>query len=384
MPKTVSKGRQSFFVFREGELVREGFSTGTCAAAVATAGVQMLITGQPLAAVSVFLPQGQEAVFTLEQADFIPEGVRCCVLKDGGDDPDVTHETPICALVRWAEGPERVRIRGGQGVGRVTKAGLKVPVGEAAINPVPRQMIRENVQRILPAGKSVEITISAPYGEELAKKTLNPKLGIVGGISILGTTGRVRPMSNEAFKESLIPQLSVARAAGFKSICLVPGGSGERAVRKLFNVPEDAICQMSNWLGFMLSQAVDLGFEAVIVAGHIGKIIKVAGGIFDTHSKVADARLEIMAAYAGAVGATPEVIREILSQGTTEAALEIVKQNGLEALYAPLAQQAAKRAEGYVQGALKVGIVFFDLSGNLIALDQNANEIGRWSGWWGS
>lgn len=362
--------------------MREGFSTGTCAAAAATAAVHMLVAGKPLAAVAVLLPDGAEVVFTLEQIEILPQKVRCCVLKDGGDDPDVTHGTPICASVCWSDGSERVVIRGGHGVGRVTKPGLKVPVGEAAINPVPCQMIKENVARILPEGKCVEVTISVPHGESLAEKTLNPKLGIVGGISILGTTGRVRPMSNEAFKDSLLPQLEVAKAAGFKSVCLVPGGSGERVMREQYGVPEDAVCQMSNWVGFMLEQSVILGFESVILAGHLGKLVKVAGGIFDTHSKVADARLEIMAAYAGSVGAPPKIIREILKQVTTEAVLEILEKNELTNVLPILAQQVAKRAKDYVKDALDIGVMLFDFPGNLVVSDQEAREIGRRSGWW--
>lgn len=362
--------------------MREGLSTGTCATAVATAATLMLVNNQQVSSVSVFLPDGEEVEFILEQVEFHPDRVSCCVTKDGGDDPDITHGTAICARVSWASGSERIVLKGGKGVGRVTKPGLKIPVGEAAINPVPRQMIVEHVDRLLPRDQSVEVTIYVPEGEALAKKTLNPKLGIVGGISILGTSGRVRPMSNESFKDSLLPQLEIAKAAGFKTVCLVPGGSGERVMHEKYLVPEDAICQMSNWVGFMLEHAAKYDFESVILAGHLGKLCKVAGGIFDTHSKVADARLEIIASYAGATGASTTVIREILQQTTTEAVIGILEDNDLHQVLSIIAQQAAKRAKEYVKDALEVGVMLFDFPGNLLALDPKAREIARRNGWW--
>ncbi|MHB9093972.1 MAG: cobalt-precorrin-5B (C(1))-methyltransferase CbiD, partial [Eubacteriales bacterium] len=272
-------------------------------------------------------------------------------------------------------------ITGGPGVGVVTKPGLQVRVGEPAINPVPRQMITEAVGNYIPEGVGVRIEVSVPGGAEAARKTLNPKLGIEGGISILGTTGIVEPMSEDAFKRSLVPQIEMAKAYGYSSVCLTPGRLGERWATEKLNIPSEAIVQMSNFVGYMLNACVDLGIKDVLLTGHHSKLTKVAAGCFHTHNKVSDARLETLAAFAGLLGASPRVIGELLEANTSESALEILQSNELMGVLPLVAAKAARRAMEHVFGELRVGVVVFNMGGDILAADNNAIEIGREMHW---
>lgn len=364
--------------------MRHGYSTGTCATAAAKAAAILLLTGKAPDVVTVRLPDGDMPEFPVVKPLLLRERASCSVVKDAGDDPDCTHGAEIRASVCSVPGSGCIQIEGGVGVGVVTKPGLKVPVGQHAINPVPRHMIAANLMDLCPRDVDMKVEVQVPSGAELAERTLNSKLGILGGISILGTSGRVRPMSNEAFRESLLPQLDQAKALGHELICLVPGGSSETAIHSRYGVPSEAIVQMSNWVGFMLEKAVERRFGSVVLAGHIGKLCKVAGGIFDTHSKVADARQEIMAAYAGAAGANRDQIRSILTQSTAEAAVGFLRTEQLEGVLTDLANQASKRASGFCRNRLHVECIFLDLSGEVLAHSDQAEDMGRRYGWWDS
>lgn len=236
------------------------------------------------------------------------------VIKDAGGDIDITNGIEIITEVELKKGKKDVIIKGGEGVGIVTKNGLQVKKGEPAINPKPREMIRNNLLKLLNDDEVVEVTISIPKGKELAKKTLNPKLGIVGGLSILGTTGIVRPMSNEAYMNSLAPQIDVALANGYKRLIFVPGNIGTKYAKQLLNANDDEIIEVSNFWGFMLDKAKEKGVEEILIFGHAGKIIKLAGGIYNTHSKVADCRNEILAAYSSLFIDDKEAIKKFYIQ----------------------------------------------------------------------
>ncbi|NOZ59152.1 MAG: cobalt-precorrin-5B (C(1))-methyltransferase [Euryarchaeota archaeon] len=353
--------------------LRKGFTTGTCAAAAAKAAT-LLLRGERRERVSIALPSGERVSLGVAQLEMREGVARACVVKDAGDDPDVTHGALICAEVRRRSGREVV-IGGGRGVGVVTKPGLAVPVGEAAINPVPREMIRRAVREAMPEG-GVEVLIEVPRGKELARRTMNPKLGIKGGISILGTSGRVEPWSESAFMRSLVPQIDVALAAGFTEVVLTPGRIGEKnALRR--RVPEDAVVQCGNYVGYMLEQCAERGIEGVLLFGHVGKLVKVAAGIFHTHSRVADARLETLAAYAAEGGAPQELVAKLLRSATAEEAVSLLLSGGFAGVLNRIAERASLRAGERVEGKLKTGTILINLKGEVVGSDAGARRI-RW------
>lgn len=356
--------------------LRSGITTGACAAAATQAAATLLFCGRTLRETTIFNLQGYPIKVPIYEVKTINGGARAVVIKDGGDDPDVTSGLPIVAEVRPIKEGE-IKLCGGPGVGRVTKPGLAVPVGQPAINPVPRQMILAAAKEVLPPGQGVEITISVPGGEEVARRTLNPRLGIVGGISILGTTGIVRPMSEEAYKESLLPFLEVAKCAGYRQVVLTPGRTGARIAIERYGFPSEAVVEMGNFVGFMLERCAEKGFEAVLLWGHHGKLIKVAGGIFHTHNRIADARREILASHAALMGASQETIAQIMVANTLESVVELLAKNNLLEVYDRLAHQASQRAMELVHQRLKVGTVLVDLKGRVLGLDRQAVEIGR-------
>ncbi|MBP2635105.1 MAG: cbiD [Firmicutes bacterium] len=359
--------------------MRKGITTGTCAAAAAKAAI-MAWLGQELAAVEVVSPQGVTLVVPIAESHATAAGGKGWVIKDAGDDPDITNGVKIAVEVIITEQPEII-IKAGEGVGTVTKPGLAVEVGQPAVNPGPRTMITRAVADCLPAGKGAVVTVSVPGGEALAARTLNPVLGIVGGISIIGTTGIVEPMSEEAFKNSLVPQISVVQALGYDEIVFAPGKIGQDIAINRYGLPAAAVIQTSNFIGHMLENAVKYGMKRVLLFGHLGKIVKVSAGIFHTHNRMADARLETLAAYAALGGAPQAAIEEILSATTTEAAMPIIEHYQLHGVYQLLAERASARAARYVFGDLTVGTVIVTLKGEILGLDQTAREIGGHLGW---
>jgi len=260
-------------------------------------------------------------------------------------------------------------------VGVVRKPGLAVEMGQPAINPVPRQMIESEVAKVLPAGKGVEIIVSIPGGEELAAKTLNPRLGIEGGLSILGTTGIVEPMSDEAWQESLRLELQQLAHLGADRVILVPGNYGEDFARRSLGLSGKPLVRFGNFAGYALRAAVDLGFREVLLVGELGKLIKVSAGIFHTHSAVADARLEIMAAYAGLLGAKQGTIRRVMEMNTTAAALDLLEREGIAGLPGLVARRAGKRARDHVGGRAVVGTVVFSAGRGLLAMDEEGQRM---------
>lgn len=359
--------------------MRKGITTGTCAAAAAKAAVRAW-QGQPAAAVEVFSPQGAVLVVPIDESRLTADGGMAWVIKDAGDDPDITHGVKIAAQVKITDLPGII-IEAGEGVGTVTKPGLAVPVGELAVNPGPRIMITKAVQDCLPPGKGAVVTISIPDGEKLATRTLNPILGIAGGLSIIGTTGIVEPMSEEAFKNSLVPQISVVKAMGYDQIVFAPGKIGQDIAINRYGLPAEMVIQTSNFIGHMLENAAKLGMRQVLLFGHLGKIVKVSAGIFHTHNRMADARLETLAAYLAANGAPQAAVTEVLDCMTTEAAMPIIARYHLESVYHVLAERASARAMRYVFGDLVVGTVIVTLKGDILGLDQTAREIGGQLGW---
>lgn len=364
-------------VFRDGRELRCGYTTGTCAAAAAKAAASALL-GERTAAVRIGLPSGAVAELEVETAAVSADAVRCTVRKDAGDDPDVTHGATIGATVR-RRSDGMYTVDGGAGVGRVTRRGLDQPTGAAAINSVPRAMIADAMAEAAAAHGwegGLEAVVDVPDGVTLAAGTFNPDLGIEGGISILGTTGIVQPMSVKAIVDTTRKEMDMLVAEGARSLLLVPGNYGEAYAESLGGMPA---VRIGNYLGEALDYAAGLGVEAVLLVGNIGKLVKVAGGIMNTHSADADCRREILAAHAVAVGGDADVARAILAAATTEAALETLIAAGIaEAALASLAERIEhhlrRRTRGKVEAA---AVVFSSVHGRLCDSPSAAAIIGR-------
>lgn len=384
------------YVEKDGKRLRRGFTTGSCAAAAATAAAQMLMTGEIVEMVQIQTPGGPVYNAQILDAEILekawPSGrkrtsCRCAVLKDGGDDPDITTGTRIVAEVSLSDEPG-ITIDGGAGIGRVTKPGLDQPVGQAAINRIPRQMIAENVGKILRewqnmrnAPKGLHVVISAPDGEAIAEKTFNPKLGIVGGISILGTTGIVEPMSDRAIVETIRAQMCVQKAQGRRYVIAAPGNYGLAFLQEQHNLDESNAVQISNFAGEAVEMAAELGFEGFLLAGHIGKLVKVAGGAPNTHSKYGDRRMETlweMAAVFCPEEDRESLRKEILECVMTDAALEVLDSHGLKE---KTAQEMARRiCANLVQwsgGRLRAETIVFSHQNRELVCSQGAEEMIR-------
>lgn len=374
--------------------LRGGYTTGACAAAGALAALRFL-RGEDCPALEIEALDGTMLHIPVKDVQPAEGGATAEIVKFSGDDPDITNGASVFTTLQKGAAGQGLVFRAGKGVGHVTKPGLQIPVGEPSINPGPRKLIASVLARELGIEASPSqdaewqalmakldfiVTISIPAGVELAKQTLNPVLGVEGGISVIGTTGVLRPMSEEGFKNSLVPQIDVALAAGFEDIVFVPGKIGEKLAAKI-GLPPQALVQTSNFIGFLLDVAAEHGAKRVLLLGHIGKLVKVAAGNFYTHNRISDARLETLAAYAAAEGLDQKGVQAILAANASEDALEIIDGAGLQHVYTVLAERASARSERHVFGKLKVGTVLLTYSGRVLGMDEAAKEIGRHLGW---
>ena len=387
-------------VYKDKKMLRRGYTTGTCAALAAQGAVSFLVSGIWPETAELMTPAGQMVRVPLMEKKAGNGAASCAVKKDAGDDPDVTDGLLIFAQARFL--PEnagnareadhgtgtasarerRVIIDGGEGVGRVTKAGLDQPVGAAAINSVPRRMIEDAVAEVLEeAGldRPVEILIFVPGGEKTAEKTFNPVLGITGGISILGTSGIVEPMSEEALIETIRAHMQVLRSEGRRFAAAVPGNMGERFLwsyleREGIGKIPAVVC--SNFVGRTLDMAGELGFSGLLLAGHLGKLVKLGCGIMNTHSKEGDGRMETLVACALRAGAGTGTLKRIQEANTTEQALEELKAAGIlkETMGALL-----ERMDWYMRRRVpeirETGILVFDAAGTLLGATENARDL---------
>jgi cobalt-precorrin-5B (C1)-methyltransferase len=359
-------------------VLRYGNTTGACAAAAAKAALIALLD-HPVDRVGIPSPVGVRFEILVKESRRLSEDTGVAiVVKDAGDDIDATDKLAISATVKLTD-DGKVTIRSGKGIGVVTKPGLPMPIGESAINPTPRRMIEESVREVLPTGRGAEVILNIPEGEKVAAKTLNSKLGIVGGLSVLGTTGIVKPLSMEACRRSLVPQIDVALSDGYERVFFVPGNIGERIAKKLFHPPEDAIVQTGDFVGYMLDKAKEKGVKQILFLGHPGKLAKVAAGIFNTHHKVADARNEVVAAYAGAVGADASLVNRILLSNTTEESITLLKQAKLsEQVFDRIAERVSQRVSERVEQKIKISVILVSLDGEVLGADANARGSEEW------
>ncbi len=365
------------YIVQDGKRLRLGYTTGSCAAAAAKAAVWMLLTGRRKEAIGLTTPKGMDLTLAVEEIDMAPDRVSCAIRKDSGDDPDVTDGALIFAAVERREDPG-VTIDGGAGVGRVTKRGLDQPVGAAAINSTPRRMIRENVEevcRLLDYRGGVAVTVSVPEGEALAKRTFNPRLGILGGISILGTTGIVEPMSERALVETIRVELRQRRENGADYVLLTPGNYGTDFIARTLRIDPRTAVQTSNFIGEAIDLCRDLGFRGALLIGHIGKLVKAAGGMLNTHSKYGDCRMEILAAHAAACGASAEAASEILDCAACDDALRVLKEQGV---YEETLRRVTDRAAFHLRhraGDMELGAAIFSKEYGLLGRTENTETL---------
>ncbi|HED1543999.1 TPA: cobalt-precorrin-5B (C(1))-methyltransferase [Kluyvera cryocrescens] len=329
-------------VWHNGKALRKGYTTGSCATAAAKVAALMVMRQHLIHQVSIVTPSGVTLNLNVESPHVEGQQGIAAIRKDGGDDIDATHGMLIFARVTLTDSGE-ITLRGGEGVGTVTRKGIGLPIGSAAINRTPRHTIETAVREAIGPARGAEVEIFAPEGEERAQKTYNSRLGIVGGISIIGTTGIVTPMSEESWKRSLALELEMKRAAGLERVVLVPGNHGERFVREQMGIDSQVVVTMSNFVGYMIEESVRLGFRQIVLIGHPGKLIKIAAGIFHTHSHIADARMETLVAHLALLGAPLELLTRVSDCDTTEAAMEHIDTFGFQRIYNHLAERICQR-----------------------------------------
>lgn len=327
-------GLEDYYVVRNQKKLRFGYTTGSCAAGAARGAAELLLGEDEIGEVELMTPKG--ILLHLELLDMKRDenAASCAVRKDAGDDPDTTNGILVYAKVEKfqirSDMEDRIVIDGGTGVGRVTKPGLSQKIGEAAINPVPRAMILQAVEEIADRYHyegGLKVTISVPEGEKIARKTFNPRLGIVGGISILGTSGIVEPMSEKALIDSIRVEMSQHAAMGEQYMLVTPGNYGADYLREHMALPFEKNIKCSNYVGETIDMAVDMGVKGILFISHIGKFVKVAAGIMNTHSHSADARMEVLCANAIRAGGDLACARSILQCNTTDEALRVLDEN---------------------------------------------------------
>lgn len=366
------------YVYKNNKKMRMGYTTGSCAAAASKAAAWMLLHGQILPEVELMTPKGIGLHLEVLDPKLSKGEVSCAIRKDAGDDPDVTDGLLIYATVSKTEKPG-VTLDGGEGVGRVTRVGLEQAVGDAAINKVPRQMIREGVEEICRAAGytgGLSVIISIPGGEELARKTFNPRLGIVGGISVLGTSGIVEPMSEEALIQTIRVDIKMQLSGGRSYLVLVPGNYGLDFLEDYEPEVLKRSVKYSNFLGEAIDAAVEFGAKGILLVGHIGKLVKLAAGIMNTHSRNADARMDILTAHAAVLGADQETAARLMDCITTDEALDILKEKGL---LEPVMKRLMERMEFYVDHrsgkSLERGILTFSLEQGVLGESTDVRRL---------
>jgi len=357
---------------KKGQL-RTGLTTGTTASAATKAALYTLLTKKIVHEIQVTLPKGMMVKLPIKWTQVTHSSVTCAVIKDGGDDPDVTHGAEICSTVEFTSDIGTIQIEGGVGVGKVTKPGLGLPIGSWAINPVPMKMIKDSVNEILtsiapsPSSVGLRITIAVPKGAELALKTDNPRLGILGGISILGTTGIVLPYSTASFAAAIRQGLDVGIAQKADTFILTTGGRSEDFMKKLLGdkYPDHCYVQMGDFAGYSVKQCHDKGVKKIFIGGFIGKLTKIAMGVKQTHVRGSHVSMDFMAQLAREAGASEEIINLILNANTARHVSEIIDSHSTTGFYNLVCREAARQLESYSGKDLKIEVILFDFEGKL-------------------
>lgn len=378
---------ENAYIYVGQQKLRRGYTTGSCAAAAAQAAARVLFGEATPKTVTMTVPKGLELELEISSVHQGENWAQASVKKDSGDDPDVTHGIEVFARIEPSQTPG-ITIEGGIGVGRVTKPGLEMPVGQSAINKTPRQMIRQQIEAVQQQHPQWEstgllVTISIPQGEEIAKRTYNPRLGIEGGISVLGTSGIVEPMSEQALTDSIRLELSILRKAGHKCALITPGNYGKTflsegefsRLSKLGNLSEQAV-KCSNFVGDTLDMCVQAGFQYALLVGHIGKFSKLAAGIMNTHSRYADGRLEVFCTHAALCGADRETIEELMKSVTTDEAIVCLDKVGLrEQVLTSMLQKIKQHVSARAGETLKTGVILFSNTYGYLGQTEGCEEI---------
>lgn len=368
LEKYVSKGSKK---------LRCGFTTGTCAAAASAGAARMLLSGKVIENITVITPSGNSVTVGLTDIKKENDYVSCAVQKDSGDDPDVTDKILVYSTVSYEK--SGITVDGGEGVGRVTKKGLKQQIGEAAINPVPRKMIEEQLKTAASDYSydgGLKAVISVPMGIQIAKKTFNPRLGIEGGISILGTTGIVEPMSEQALIDTISVELDVRKAQNEEFIIVTPGNYGQDFLRDNLGIAVDKCVKCSNFIGDTIDMCIEKGFKSMLLVGHIGKLSKLGCTIYNTHSRYADGRMEAFALCAALCGAEREVLENILGCITTDAALEILKKEGIfDETIKMLEKRIDRSIKLRAKGSIEIGMITFSEEYGILCKTENADNM---------
>ena len=353
-----------------------GITTGSAATAAALAAL-LSIQEENVSSVNIQTPLGCLDISVKNSHKINDQSGRAVVVKMPYHDPDVTINLEVQAEVHLTRKPGII-ITGGEGVGRITKPGLQLPVGDVAINPVPRKMIHSNLEDALPSGKGAKVTITIPQGREIAQRTMNPRLGIVDGISILGTTGIARSMNSESFQKAKKCQLDVALAEGYRELVFVPGNIGEKLARQLLDVEDDQIIQMGNLVGYMLEEARKSDLSRLVILGHAGKLVKIAGGIFQTEHRLADGRREIITTHTGLNGGDKKVMEDVYNSNTTEDMIEILEREGMvEMVFNSIASSIQERCQGRFD--LKPEVIILKMDGTILNSNYPVKLLNRQS-----
>lgn len=365
------------YIYHGKEKLRCGYTTGSCATAAAKAAAEMLLTGDIVCSITIMTPKGIALELDVQNSIIENGYALCSVVKDSGDDPDITNGISVFAKAEKIS--SGVEICGGEGIGTITAKGLDQPVGAAAINSVPRKMIKEAVSEISEENGyygGFKITVSVPGGEELARKTYNPRMGIEGGISIIGTSGIVEPMSSAALVETIRMEERVRKAQGLKNLLLTIGNySDDFLTEKMPYIPDKGV-KCSNFIGEAIDSALEYGFESILIVGHIGKLVKLGAGIMNTHSAQADGRMDVLVTCGVLAGADVETLRKIPECVTVDAALEIFQNAGmLERVSEILMRKTEYYLNAKVKNAVKIGALMFSNKFGIIGQTSSAKEL---------
>ncbi|MDC0159480.1 cobalt-precorrin-5B (C(1))-methyltransferase [Candidatus Nitrosopelagicus sp.] len=350
--------------------LRTGFTTGSCATASSKAGILAIINQKNIKKVDIILPKRSKLDIQINSCEFTKDSAKCSVIKDGGDDPDVTHGAEIIVDIKLTDVIGEIEIDGGEGVGRVTKPGLGLEIGSAAINPTPKKMILENVREAaveLLEKKGIKVMVSVPKGKELGPKTDNPRIGIMGGISILGTSGIVIPYSTASFAAAIRQQISVVSTMNDDNVVLTTGGRSEDFAREIIDLPDHSFIQMGDFSGYTIKECAKQGLKKAYVAGFIGKLAKMAAGVKQTHVKGGKVDMKFLSELAKRCNANADTIAKILGANTARNVQEIIMEDEINGFFNEITKETCHQMRQHSEEKIPVEVILFDFDGKVLS-----------------
>ena len=353
--------------------LRTGFTTGSCATASSKACVLSIINQKKIEQTDIILPKRSKLDIQINSCEFTENSATCSVIKDGGDDPDVTHGAEIFVYVELTNNIGKIEIDGGEGVGRVTKPGLGLEIGSAAINPTPKKMILENVTEIskeILEKNGIMIKVSVPNGKELGPKTDNPRIGIMGGISILGTSGIVIPYSTASFAAAIRQQIAVVSSMNDDNVVLTTGGRSEDFARAIIELPDHSFIQMGDFSGYTIKQCAKQGLKKAYVAGFIGKLAKMAAGVKQTHVKGGKVDMKFLSELAKRCDVKSDTISKILGANTARNVQEIIIEDKVDGFFDEVTKEACNQMRQHSEEKIPVEVILFDFDGKVLSRDK--------------